>query len=100
MLYNILEHFLSIVVVVVLHFDLKSILKIDDKDGGIRPVGRRPMRLFQCFCGSLPSYTTDVAVSVFIIIHSFYIALFSALEQTHCAHWHVILNEYPDCILL
>ena len=28
-----------------------------------------------------------------IIIHSFYIALFSALEQTHCAHWHVILNE-------
>ena len=32
-----------------------------------------------------------------IIIHSFYIALFSALEQTHCADWHVILNEclYP-----
>ena len=28
-----------------------------------------------------------------IIIHSFYIALFSALEQTHSAHWHVILNE-------
>ena len=28
-----------------------------------------------------------------IIIHSFYIVLFSALEQTHCAHWHVILNE-------
>ena len=28
-----------------------------------------------------------------IIIHTFYIALFSALEQTHCAHWHVILNE-------
>ena len=41
---------LSIVVVVVLHFDLKSILKIDDKDGGIRPVGQ----------------TTDVAVSVFL----------------------------------
>ena len=30
---------------------------------------------------------------IIIIIHSFYIALFSALEQTHCAHWHVILNE-------
>ena len=28
-----------------------------------------------------------------IIIHSFYIVLFSALEQTRCAHWHVILNE-------
>ena len=24
--------------------------------------------------------------SIIIIIHSFYIALFSALEQTHCAH--------------
>ena len=24
-------------------------------------------------------------VTTFIIIHSFYIALFSALEQTHCA---------------
>ena len=34
---------------------------------------------------------------IIIIIISFYIALFSALEQTHCAHWHVILNEglYP-----
>ena len=30
---------------------------------------------------------------IIIIIHSFYIALFSALEQTHCTHWHVILNE-------
>ena len=29
-----------------------------------------------------------------IVIHSFYIALFSALKQTHCAHWHVILNEW------
>ena len=28
------------------------------------------------------------------IVHSFYIVLFSALEQTHCAHWHVILNEW------
>ena len=28
-----------------------------------------------------------------IIIHSFYIALFSALEQTHCAHGHASLNE-------
>ena len=26
----------------------------------------------------------------YIIIHSFYIAP----EQTHCAHWHVILNEW------
>ena len=31
---------------------------------------------------------------LFFIIHSFYIVLFSALEQTHCAHWHVILNEW------
>ena len=29
-----------------------------------------------------------------VTIHSFYIALFSALEQTHCAHWHVILDEW------
>ena len=36
-----------------------------------------------------------VAVAVIIIIiHSFYIALFSALEQTRCAQWHVILNEW------
>ena len=34
-----------------------------------------------------------VVVVMIIIIYSFYIALFSALEQTHCAHWHVILNE-------
>ena len=29
-----------------------------------------------------------------IIMHSFYIVLFSALEQTHRANWHVILNEW------
>ena len=29
-----------------------------------------------------------------IIVHSFYIALFSTLKQTHCAHWPVILNEW------
>ena len=28
-----------------------------------------------------------------LFIHSFYIALFSALKQTCCTHWHVILNE-------
>ena len=39
---------------------------------------------------------TDIClrhIIIIIIIHSFYIALFSALEQTHCAHWHVILSE-------
>ena len=38
---------------------------------------------------------------VIIIIHSFYIALFSALKQTHCTHWHVILNMwlYPFCYM-
>ena len=30
---------------------------------------------------------------IIIISHSFYIALFYALEQTHCAHQHMILNE-------
>ena len=35
-----------------------------------------------------------VIIVVIIIIHGFYIALFSALEQTHCAHWHVIPNEW------
>ena len=39
-----------------------------------------------------PAYCLPISISI-IIIHSFYIALFSALEQTHCAHWHVILNE-------
>ena len=36
-------------------------------------------------------------VAYIIIIHNFYITLLSALEQTHCAHRHVILNErlYP-----
>ena len=33
------------------------------------------------------------ATSIIVIIISFYMALFSALEQTHCARWHVILNE-------
>ena len=32
---------------------------------------------------------TDICLKYIIIIHSFYIALFSALEP----HWHVILNE-------
>ena len=42
----------------------------------------------------------DVLMLISLILrmtafHSFFffIALFSALEQTHCAHWHVILNE-------
>ena len=43
-----------------------------------------------CYVFGLPA---QVRCSDIIIIHSFYIALFSALEQTHCAHWHVILNE-------
>ena len=34
-----------------------------------------------------------IIIMMMMIIHSFYIALFSALEQTRCAHWHVILNE-------
>ena len=32
-------------------------------------------------------------IVIIIVIHSLYIALFSALGQTHCAHWHVILNK-------
>ena len=35
----------------------------------------------------------QVANVIIIINNSFYAALFSALEQTHCAHWHVILDE-------
>ena len=35
-----------------------------------------------------------IIIVIIIIIHSFYIALFSAHEQTHCAHWHVTLNEW------
>ena len=31
---------------------------------------------------------------IIIIIHSFYVVLFSALKQIHCAHWNVILNEW------
>ena len=38
----------------------------------------------------LPIYTIDgcfiIIIIIIIIIQSFYIALFSALEQTHCAH--------------
>ena len=34
-----------------------------------------------------------IIIMMMMMIHSFYIALFSALEQTRCAHWHVILNE-------
>ena len=32
------------------------------------------------------SVSTSWGIFIIIIIHSFYIALFSALEQTHCAH--------------
>ena len=39
------------------------------------------------------SAASHSSFTIIIIIHSFYIALFSALEQTYCAHWHVILNE-------
>ena len=42
----------------------------------------------------LLSYWSLSQGNILIIIHSFYITLFSALEQTHCAHWHVILNEW------
>ena len=38
-------------------------------------------------------------LSVIIIIHSFYLALLSALEQTHCAHWHAILNDDDELML-
>ena len=35
----------------------------------------------------------DIFTFNIIIIHTFYRVLFSALEQTHYAHRHVILNE-------
>jgi len=34
-----------------------------------------------------------VLETIIIIIHSFYIALFPALEQTNHVDWHVFLNE-------
>ena len=34
----------------------------------------------------------DIFTFNIIIIHTFYRALFSALKQTHYAHWHVILT--------
>ena len=37
--------------------------------------------------GHLDSHTApELCEKAYIIIHSFYKALFSALEQTHCAH--------------
>ena len=79
-----------------------------------------PLKLVRCFCciGSLVLFTGELfgsqldslsegtrvpskhslpsrveEIIIIIIIHSFYMALFCALEQTYCAHWHVILNE-------
>ena len=47
-----------------------------------------------CIPVSIPAHVLfGVIIIIIIIIQSFYIALFSALEQTRCAHWHVILNE-------
>ena len=50
-----------------------------------------------CTRGSVPctlgSYDR-LSVILMVIIHSFYIVLFSAVEQTNCTHWHVILNEW------
>ena len=43
-------------------------------------------------CSRLGNFSTNLPLvfvyifQVIIIIHSFYIALFSALKQTHCAH--------------
>ena len=31
-------------------------------------------------------FPDEIIIIIIIIIHSFYIALFSALKQTHCAH--------------
>ena len=36
----------------------------------------------------------DAFFFLLLLFIAFYIALFSALEQTHRAHWHVILNEW------
>ena len=43
--------------------------------------------------GLLTSVDVIIIIVVVVVIHSFYIVLISALEQTHCARWHVILNE-------
>ena len=42
----------------------------------------------------LSPFSTHTHFIVIMIIHSFYIVLFAALEQTHCAQGHVILNEW------
>ena len=47
----------------------------------------------QSFFRSISPTVCSWVIIIVIIIHSFYTALFSALEQTRCAHWHVILNE-------
>ena len=34
-----------------------------------------------------------LSLHLFVVVHRFYVALFSALEQNHCSHVHVILTE-------
>ena len=61
---------------------------------GVVPKGKRKATTIQRWRLSIPEwFLQSLHPPPIIIIHSFYIALFSALEQTHCAHWHVILNE-------
>ena len=55
-----------------------------------------PVSEISAKCFSTPKIFVKIFVVILILIHSFYTALFSALEQTHCAHWHVILNEWLD----
>ena len=65
------------------------------------PVGSRSsngMRMCVCVCvcgrNELEVYTTlAYYIIIIIIIDRFYIALFSAFEQTHCAHMWFNMSE-------
>ena len=61
----------------------------------VAPVFRRIGEYPFLICSVVNSVLFElfIIIIIIIIIHSFYIALFSALERTHCAYWHVTLIE-------
>ena len=48
---------------------------------------------YNCAAPSVHMTSSVIYYLLLLIAFIIYIALFSALEQTHCSHWHVLLNE-------
>ena len=78
----------------VVSYDIGERCSVQDEENGPQYWARRhTVHVIVMKTSYLLKWTDICLRDIIIITHSFYIALFSALEQTHCAHWQVILNE-------